>query len=208
MSRKKTFLVIAIILFIDQASKIYIKTHFELGQELKVFEWFRLFFIENEGMAWGAKLSDISSHINDSSAKLVLTIFRIFALFGIGYWLHQSLQKSASKILIISLALVFSGALGNIIDSVFYGILFDGSLGQTSTLFASESYASVFHGNVVDMLYFPLFKGYFPEWIPFIGGNYFSFFDPVFNVADMAISTGVGLLLVFNKKIFPKPTTT
>jgi signal peptidase II len=208
MSRKKTFLVIAIILFIDQASKIYIKTHFELGQELKVFEWFRLFFIENEGMAWGAKLSDISSHIKDSSAKLFLTIFRIFALFGIGYWLHQSLQKSASKILIISLALVFSGALGNIIDSVFYGILFDGSLGQTSTLFASESYASVFHGNVVDMLYFPLFKGYFPEWIPFIGGNYFSFFDPVFNVADMAISTGVGLLLVFNKKIFPKPTTT
>ena len=208
MSRKKTFLVIAIILFIDQASKIYIKTHFELGQELKVFEWFRLFFIENEGMAWGAKLSDISSHINDSSAKLFLTIFRIFTLFGIGYWLHQSLQKSASKILIISLALVFSGALGNIIDSVFYGILFDGSLGQTSTLFASESYASVFHGNVVDMLYFPLFKGYFPEWIPFIGGNYFSFFDPVFNVADMAISTGVGLLLVFNKKIFPKPTTT
>jgi signal peptidase II len=208
MSRKKTFLVIAIILFIDQASKIYIKTHFELGQELKVFEWFRLFFIENEGMAWGAKLSDISSHINDSSAKLFLTIFRIFALFGIGYWLHQSLQKSASKILIISLALVFSGALGNIIDSVFYGILFDGSLGQTSTLFASESYASVFHGNVVDMLYFPLFKGYFPEWIPFIGGNYFSFFEPVFNVADMAISTGVGLLLVFNKKIFPKPTTT
>jgi len=208
MSRKKTFLVIAIILFIDQASKIYIKTHFELGQELKVFEWFRLFFIENEGMAWGAKLSDISSHINDSSAKLFLTIFRIFAVCGIGYWLHQSLQKSASKILIISLALVFSGALGNIIDSVFYGILFDGSLGQTSTLFASESYASVFHGNVVDMLYFPLFKGYFPEWIPFIGGNYFSFFDPVFNVADMAISTGVGLLLVFNKKIFPKPTTT
>ena len=208
MSRKKTFLLIAVILFIDQASKIYIKTHFELGQELKVFEWFRLFFIENEGMAWGAKLSDISSHINDSSAKLFLTIFRIFAICGIGYWLHQSLQKSASKILIISLALVFSGALGNIIDSVFYGILFDGSLGQTSTLFASESYASVFHGNVVDMLYFPLFKGYFPEWIPFIGGNYFSFFDPVFNVADMAISTGVGLLLVFNKKIFPKPTTT
>jgi signal peptidase II len=159
-------------------------------------------------MAWGAKLSDISSHINDSSAKLFLTIFRIFAVCGIGYWLHQSLQKSASKILINSLALVFSGALGNIIDSVFYGILFDGSLGQTSTLFASESYASVFHGNVVDMLYFPLFKGYFPEWIPFIGGNYFSFFDPVFNVADMAISTGVGLLLVFNKKIFPKPTTT
>ena len=207
MSKTKTFLLIAVILFIDQASKIYIKTHFELGQELKVFEWFRLFFIENEGMAWGAKLSDISSHINDSTAKLFLTIFRIFAICGIGYWLHKSLQKAASKMLIISLALVFSGALGNIIDSVFYGVLFDGSLGQTSTLFAAEGYASVFHGNVVDMLYFPLFKGYFPEWFPVIGGNYFSFFDPVFNIADMAISTGVGLLLVFNKKIFPKPTT-
>ena len=207
MSRRKTFLLIAVILFVDQASKIYIKTHFELGQELKVFEWFRLFFIENEGMAWGAKLSDISSHINDSSAKLFLTIFRVFAVCGIGYWLHQSLQKATSKILIVSLALVFSGALGNILDSVFYGIIFDGSLGQTSTLFATEGYANVFHGNVVDMLYFPLFKGYFPEWIPFIGGNFFSFFDPVFNVADMAISTGVGLLLVFNKKIFPKTTT-
>tara|TARA_B110000967_G_scaffold152124_1_gene156299 strand:- start:111 stop:737 length:627 start_codon:yes stop_codon:yes gene_type:complete len=208
MSKNKTILLISIILFIDQASKIYVKTHFELGEELRVFEWFRLFFIENEGMAWGAKLSDISSHINDSSAKLFLTIFRVFAVCGIGYWLHQSLQKAASKILIISLALVFSGALGNILDSVFYGIIFDGSLGQTSTLFASEGYANVFHGNVVDMLYFPLFKGYFPEWLPFIGGNFFSFFDPVFNVADMAISTGVGLLLVFNKKIFPKPITT
>jgi len=200
-------LLISIILFIDQASKIYVKTHFELGEELRIFEWFRLFFIENEGMAWGAKLSDISSHINDSSAKLFLTIFRVFAVCGIGYWLHQSLQKATSKILIVSLALVFSGALGNILDSVFYGIIFDGSLGQTSTLFATEGYANVFHGNVVDMLYFPLFKGYFPEWIPFIGGNFFSFFDPVFNVADMAISTGVGLLLVFNKKIFPKTTT-
>ena len=201
-------MLISIILFIDQASKIYVKTHFELGEELRIFEWFRLFFIENEGMAWGAKLSDISSHINDSSAKLFLTIFRVFAVCGIGYWLHQSLQKATSKILIVSLALVFSGALGNILDSVFYGIIFDGSLGQTSTLFATEGYANVFHGNVVDMLYFPLFKGYFPEWIPFIGGNFFSFFDPVFNVADMAISTGVGLLLVFNKKVFPKPETT
>ena len=134
MSKTKTFLLIAVILFIDQASKIYVKTHFELGEELRIFEWFRLFFIENEGMAWGAKLSDISSHINDSSAKLFLTIFRVFAVCGIGYWLHQSLQKATSKILIVSLALVFSGALGNILDSVFYGIIFDGSLGQTSTL--------------------------------------------------------------------------
>lgn len=207
MSKKQTFLLVVLILFIDQASKIYIKTHFELGQELKIFDWFRIYFIENEGMAWGAKLSDISSFISDSSAKLSLTIFRIFAVCGIGYWLYQSLHKKTSKILTVALALVFSGALGNIIDSVFYGILFDGSLGQTATLFPTEGYANLFHGKVVDMLYFPLFKGYFPEWIPFFGGNYFSFFNPVFNIADMAISTGVGLLLVFNKKVFPKSST-
>tara|TARA_B110000046_G_scaffold184726_1_gene224011 strand:+ start:7945 stop:8571 length:627 start_codon:yes stop_codon:yes gene_type:complete len=208
MSKNQTFLLIALILFIDQTSKIYIKTHFELGQEFKVFEWFRIYFIENEGMAWGAKLSDISSFISDSSAKLFLTIFRIFAVCGIGYWLYQSLIKNTSKILTFALALVFSGALGNIIDSVFYGILFDESLGQTATIFTSESYGNLFHGKVVDMLYFPLLKGCFPEWIPFFGGNYFSFFDPVFNVADMAISTGVGLLLVFNKQVFPKSSTT
>ena len=204
MSKKQTFLLIVLILFIDQASKIYIKTHFELGQEFKIFEGFRIYFIENEGMAWGAKLSDISSFISDSSAKLFLTIFRIFAVCGIGYWLYQSLLKNTSKILTFALALVFSGALGNIIDSVFYGILFDGSLGQTATIFTSEGYGDLFHGKVVDMLYFPLFKGYFPDWLPFFGGNYFSFFDPVFNVADMAISTGVGLLLVFNKQVFPQ----
>ena len=204
MSKKKTFLLVVLILFIDQASKIYIKTHFELGQEFKIFHGFRIYFIENEGMAWGAKLSDISSLISDSSAKLFLTIFRIFAVCGIGYWLYQSLIKNTSKILTFALTLVFSGALGNIIDSVFYGILFDGSLGQTATIFTSEGYGDLFHGKVVDMLYFPLFKGHFPDWLPFFGGNYFSFFDPVFNVADMAISTGVGLLLVFNKQVFPQ----
>ena len=124
MSKKQVLLLIAIILFFDQSTKIYIKTHFVLGQELKVFEWFKIFFIENEGMAWGAKLSDISSYITDSNAKLFLSIFRLFAVFGIGYWLFQSIKKQASKVLIISITLVFSGALGNIIDSVFYGLFF------------------------------------------------------------------------------------
>ena len=198
---KKAFFIIITVLLVDQISKIYIKTNFLYGEEVVVFDWFRIHFIENNGMAWGAEFGG-------KAGKLFLTIFRLFAIAGIGFWLYTSIKKNANSILIVAISLIFAGAMGNIIDSVFYCILFDGSLGQTSTLFASESYASVFHGNVVDMLYFPLFKGYFPEWIPFIGGNYFSFFDPVFNVADMAISTGVGLLLVFNKKIFPKPTTT
>ena len=205
MSKKQTLLLIAIILFFDQVSKIYIKTHFELGQELQVFNWFRVFFIENEGMAWGAKLSDISSYITDSTAKLFLSIFRVFAVCGIGYWLFQSIQKQASKMLIVSVTLVFSGALGNIIDSVFYGLLFNSSSGQIATFLPTKGYSGLFYGNVVDMLYFPLFKGSFPEWFPFFGGQYFSFFDPVFNIADMAISTGIGLLLFFNKKSFPNP---
>ena len=205
MSKKQTLLLIAIILFFDQASKIYIKTHFELGQEFQVFNWLRVFFIENEGMAWGAKLSDISSYITDSTAKLFLSIFRVFAVCGIGYWLFQSIQKQASKMLIVSVTLVFSGALGNIIDSVFYGLLFNSSSGQIATFLPTKGYSGLFYGNVVDMLYFPLFKGSFPEWFPFFGGQYFSFFDPVFNIADMAISTGIGLLLFFNKKAFPNP---
>ena len=202
MSKKQVLLLIGVILFFDQASKIYIKTHFELGQELKVFEWFKIFFIENEGMAWGAKLSDISSYITDSNAKLFLSIFRLFAVFGIGYWLFQSIQKQASKVLIISVTLVFSGALGNIIDSVFYGLFFDSSSGKIASFFPSSGYSGLFYGNVVDMLYFPIFKGALPEWIPFFGGQYFSFFDPVFNIADIAISTGIGFLLFFNKKVF------
>ena len=202
MSLKKAYLLIFIILLVDQISKIYIKTHFELGEEVVVFNWFKILFIENEGMAWGAKLSDISSYITDSTAKLFLSLFRVFAVCGIGYWLFQSLQKQASTMLIVSVTLVFSGALGNIIDSVFYGLLFDTSSGQIASFLPEKGYSGLFYGNVVDMLYFPMFKGYFPDWIPFVGGQYFSFFDPVFNIADMAISTGVGLLLFFNKKAF------
>jgi len=205
MSKKQTLLLIAIILFFDQASKIYIKTHFKLGDVFVVFDWFRVFFIENEGMAWGAKLSDFSTYITDSTAKLFLSLFRVFAVCGIGYWLFQSVQKQASKMLIISVTLVFSGALGNIIDSVFYGLLFDSSLGQIATFLPTKGYSGLFYGNVVDMLYFPLFNGSFPEWFPFVGGHYFSFFNPVFNIADMAISIGIGLLLFFNKKAFPNP---
>ena len=201
-SKKHVFIVVIAVLILDQFSKIYIKTHFVLGQEWVVFDWFKILFVENEGMAWGAKLSDFSSFISDKTAKLFLTVFRLIAVVGIGYWLHSTIKKQTCTHLIYAIALIFSGALGNIIDSVFYGVIFNDRLSQKATLFAENSYGTFFHGKVVDMLHFPIFKGYFPEWIPVFGGDYFTFFNPVFNVADVAISTGVGLLLLYNNKAF------
>lgn len=206
MSLKKASLIIIIILLIDQISKVYIKTHFELGGEVRVFNWFRILFVENDGMAWGAKLSDFVSFISDRTAKVILTTFRLIAVVGIAYWLVTAIKNKGSRILIIAISLIFAGALGNIIDSVFYGVIFGDSLGQVATVFPEGGgYDSLLHGKVVDMLHFPIWKGYFPDWIPGIGGQYFTFFEPVFNIADMAISSGVGMLLVFNKRAFSKP---
>jgi signal peptidase II len=192
-----------VILFVDQLSKIYIKTHFVLGESVTVFNWFKILFIENEGAAWGTKLSDIFP-ITDELGKLILTIFRLFAIIGIGYWLYDTVQKKASKTLIVAVSLIFAGALGNIIDSVFYGVIFDDSFNQVASLFAQDPYGSIFHGKVVDMLYFPMIDTTWPNWIPVIGGNNFRFFEPVFNIADTTISTGVGILIFFNKKAFNK----
>jgi len=198
MSLKKATLVITLILLIDQVSKIYIKTHFMLGEEIRIFDWFRILFVENEGMAWGAK-------IPGSYGKLALTLFRLAAICGIGYWLWDSVQKNSPKLLTFCIALIFSGALGNIIDSVCYGIIFDDSNKHLATFLPEAGgYSSLFHGKVVDMLYFPLWKGYLPEWMPFWGGEYFTFFEPVFNIADAAITIAVLLLIAYNKHVFPK----
>jgi signal peptidase II len=194
-------LLIIAILIVDQASKIYIKTHFVLGESVDVFSWFKILFIENEGAAWGAKLSDLLP-ISESVGKLMLTLFRLMAIAGIGYWLFDVIKKKSSKILIIAVSLIFAGAFGNILDSIFYGIIFDGSNNHVASVFADEPYGRLFYGKVVDMLYFPLIDTTWPEWVPYFGGTNFRFFEPVFNVADTAISTGVGILLVFNKKAF------
>ena len=208
MNLKKVSFIIVLILLLDQISKIYVKTHFELYETVEVFEWFRIYFIENDGMAWGAKISDFIPFISDRSAKLILTLFRIVAVTGIGYWLYSSILKKRSRILIVCVALIFAGALGNIIDSVFYDVLFNHSYGQIATFLPEGgTNGSVFHGKVVDMLYFPMFKGTFPEWLPFWGGDAFLFFEPVFNVADIAISTGIGTLLIFNKRAFSSKET-
>ncbi|MBL0014588.1 MAG: lipoprotein signal peptidase [Flavobacterium sp.] len=198
MSLRNAYFLIFIILLVDQLSKIYIKTNFVLGEEVNVFSWCKILFIENEGMAWGTE-------IPGTYGKLFLTVFRLLAVTAIGYWLWDSVQKNSSTYLIVAIALILAGAFGNIIDSVFYGIVFDDSHNHLATLFSEKPYGKVFHGKVVDMLYFPFIQDYpMPEWVPFLGGKPFTFFNAIFNVADMAISTGVGILIVFNKKAFHK----
>ncbi len=200
MSLSKAYFLIVFILILDQFSKIYIKTSFVLGEEVNVFSWFKILFIENEGMAWGTE-------IPGQYGKLFLTLFRLVAVTAIGYWLWDSCQnKFSSNYLIVAISLILAGAFGNILDSVFYGIIFDDSHNNLATIFSDHPYGKIFHGKVVDMLYFPIYEGNFPSWFPIWGGDHFKFFNAIFNVADMAISTGVGILIVFNKRAFHQKT--
>jgi signal peptidase II len=201
--------IVLVLLLMDQASKFFIKLNYPLSLygNSAIVDWgfFKLLFVENKGMAMGTKLNDIFPFFSDKTAKLVLTIFRLLAIVGIGYWLWDNIRKQTSNLFRWALCLIFAGALGNIIDSVFYGLIFSHSYGQVATLFPEGGgYASIFQGHVVDMLQFPLVSWNWPDWMPWVGGQHYTFFQYVFNIADTAISIGVGILIVFNKKIFGK----
>jgi signal peptidase II len=201
--------IILITLFLDQGTKVYIKLNYPLsGYGVpSIVDWgfFKLLFVENKGMAMGAKLNDFIPFISEDTGKLILSLFRIVAIFGLGYWLWDSIKKQSGILLNWSLSLIFAGALGNIIDSVFYGIIFTDSYGKIAEVFPEKGYAPLFYGHVVDMLQFPLFEWTWPSWMPWVGGENYLFFQYIFNIADTAISTGVGILIVFNKKIFSEP---
>ncbi|MBG7613632.1 lipoprotein signal peptidase [Polaribacter sp. BAL334] len=198
MSKKN--LAIATILsaiIIDQIVKIYIKTNFILGEEVVVFDWFRIHFTENNGMAMGFEFGG-------ETGKLFLTLFRLVAVCGIVYWLYTTIKSKIHNAVIIAISLIFSGAVGNIIDSVFYGVIFDDSSHKVATLFAEEPYGKLFYGKVVDMFYFPIWSGNLPSWFPFVGGEPYTFFQYIFNPADAFITVGVAILFIFSKQAFPK----
>ena len=173
-----------------------------LGQEFHIAgDWFIIHFTENNGMAFGLEFAG-------EYGKLALSLFRIFAIGGIGWYLNHLVKNKAHVVLISSIAFIFAGALGNIIDSTFYGVIFSSSEFQLASLFPAEGgYSSLLHGKVVDMFYFPILKGHFPDWVPFWGGDYFTFFRPVFNIADASISIGVILILLFQGVIFKETDT-
>jgi signal peptidase II len=198
MSKKKLAIATIIIaILVDQIIKIYVKTHYALGDGVSVFSWFQIHFTENNGMAMGFEFGG-------KAGKLFLTLFRLVAVSAIMYWLIDNIKRNVHNAVIVAISLIFSGAIGNIIDSVFYGVVFDSSNHKVATLFADKPYGDLFYGKVVDMFYFPLWQGALPEWIPFVGGDFFTFFQYIFNPADAFISVGVALLFIFSKQAFPK----
>ena len=200
--------IILLVIVADQALKIYIKTNFEMGHHVNIlgFKWAQLYFIENEGMAWGWKWGG-------SWGKMALTLFRLAAVIFGTWYLVRIVRQHYSKGFIICAALIYAGALGNLIDSMFYGMIFDKGMMYDAAnqqyiyyygvahLTTHGGYQSFLHGNVVDMLYFPMVHSTFPSWFPFIGGKEFEFFSPIFNIADASISIGVITLLIFQKRL-------
>lgn len=210
MKYKHILGLVFIIILIDQLIKIYVKLNFGYGEHIKVFglDWFQIYFIENSGMAFGMKLMD------STMGKTILTLFRLVAVVFGFFWVKQLVVKGLSNGAKFCAALILAGAAGNLVDSMFYGILFDkglaydvargaysvGNYDGLAKFSPGNGYASLLHGSVVDMFHFPMIETQWPSWVPFVGGNSFTFFDPIFNFADFSISTGVITLLVFQKK--------
>lgn len=202
--RNKLLIFIIALLVLDQAVKIWIKTHMMIGEEFNVFgNWFKILFIENNGMAFGMELGE------GKIGKTFLSLFRIIAVGAIGWYIFKLIRDKAPTGVLFSFALIFCGALGNIIDSMFYGMIFEHSLYfnpqnyEAAALFPEGGgYSSFLHGKVVDMLYFPIYEGYLPDWVPIWGGKDFVFFRPVFNLADSYITIGVLMLILFYRKFF------
>lgn len=196
---RRPILIILFILLMDQVLKFWIKTNMYLGQEYHIAgDWFIIHFTENNGMAFGMEFAG-------EYGKLFLSLFRIVAVTGIAWYLAKLVKEKVHHLLTTAMALILAGALGNIIDSTFYGLIFSSSDFRIAEFLPAEGgYATLLHGKVVDMFYFPIIKGFLPDWVPFWGGDYFVFFRPVFNIADASISIGVGLILVFQSVIFKK----
>ena len=193
---KKIFFTAFILIILDQILKIWIKTHFFLGEEYQVFNWFIIHFTENNGMAFGMEFGGYTG-------KKILTLFRIIVVgLGIKY-VFDLVKKRLSNGVLIALGLIIGGAIGNIIDSSFYGIIFNESYNNVASFMPeSGGYSSFLHGKVVDMFYFPLLNSHFPSWLPIWGGEHFIFFRPVFNIADAGISVGIFMILLFYRAEF------
>ena len=200
MKLRSAVLIIFAVILADQALKIWIKTTFPFGHVMDMggMPWAKLYFIENEGMAWGWKLGG-------EWGKMLLTLFRLAAVIFGTWYLGKIVKQGYTKGFIVCASLIYAGALGNLIDSMFYGMIFTGSDYNTvATIFPEKGYAGFLHGHVVDMLYFPMIKATYPQWVPFLGGKDFEFFSPIFNIADAAISVGVITLLAFQKRFLHK----
>ena len=194
---KRSLLFIILILIVDQILKIWVKTHMQIGDEIHLFGKFgMLHFIENNGMAFGMEMGG-------KTGKFILSLFRIIAIFGIGWFLSSLISKKSNPGLIFAVSAIMAGAIGNLIDSAFYGIIFNESFNQPAVMFPPEGgYSSFLHGRVVDMFYFPIINTHWPDWSPFKPGESFVFFRPVFNIADSSITCGVFSIILFQKKMF------
>lgn len=199
---QKSVLLVVLILLVDQILKFWIKTNMALGDEFAVLgNWFMIHFVENNGMAFGFEFGG-------EYGKIFLSLFRVVAVVGIGWYILKLVKKDIPMGFIACTSMIFAGAIGNIIDSAFYGLIFSDSYGQVASLFPEGGgYATFLHGRVVDMFYFPLFSGVYPDWVPFIGGSEFQFFRPVFNIADSSISVGIFSIIIFYRKLFSELTS-